>query len=194
MIAVLRDGDREIAGLIERLRHMELLVWSDVVTGLLNRRGLEEQLAREEARARRYGASATVVLLEVADLAATVERHGEASGDTILRAVGAAIRSGARGSDVVARERAGIFAAVLSGADVQGAGIFVSRANSAVRYVSLPGGQIVPVHLVIGLATREEAGSLQAAHELAHERLLVARGNLPRPPAPGVDRDEASTS
>jgi diguanylate cyclase (GGDEF)-like protein len=193
MIAVLRDGDREIAGLLERLRHMELLVWSDVLTGLLNQRGLEEELAREEARSRRYSVPAAVVVLEIIDLALIVDQHGEASKDLILRAAGAAIRSGARGSDVVARYSDEAFAAVLPGADTRGAGIFVSRVATAVPYVRLPDGDIVPVHLATAMATREESGSLQAAYELARQRLLLSRATARGAPASKDDSDGAAS-
>lgn len=175
MLAVLRDSDREVAGLIERVRHLELLVWSDVLTGLLNRRGMEEEIAREEARSRRYGTPVAVILIEVLGLRGIAERYGVPAGDTMLRAVGAAIRTGARGSDIVARYREDAFAAILPGAEIEGAQIFLQRVATAAQFVRLPGGAIVPIQITAGLATREEAGSLQAARELAAERLITNR-------------------
>lgn len=175
MIAVLRENDREMMALVQRVRQLELLVWSDVLTGLLNRRGLEEEMGREEARCRRYGTPAAVVMLDIDGLKAVNERHGLAGGDALLRAVGTALRNGARDSDIVARIGDGQFVAVLPGADLSGARVFVERVRGAARFAQLPDGAIVPINLTTGTATREEAGTLAEALELAGRRLLTEK-------------------
>jgi diguanylate cyclase len=175
MIAVLREGDRDMVALVQRVRQLELLVWSDVLTGLLNRRGLEEEMGREEARARRYGMPAAVAMLDVDGLREVNERHGFAGGDALLRAVGTALRAGARDSDVVARVGDDTFAALLPGADLPGARVFLDRVRGAAQFAQLPDGAIVPVRLSSGVATREEAGALRDALELAGQRLLVEK-------------------
>jgi diguanylate cyclase (GGDEF)-like protein len=175
MIAVLRENDRDMVALVQRVRQLELLVWSDVLTGLLNRRGLEEEMSREEARSRRYGTPVAVALLDIEGLKQVNERHGFTGGDAMLRAVGTALRSGARDSDIVARIGDDQFVAVLPGAELTGAQVYVDRVRGAARYAHLPNGSIVPIQLTAGVATREEAGALPDALELAGRRLLTEK-------------------
>jgi diguanylate cyclase (GGDEF)-like protein len=175
MLGVLRENDREMVALVQRVRQLELLVWSDILTGLLNRRGLEEEIGREEARARRYGTPAAIAVFDVAGIKEINARHGLAGGDAVLRTVGSTLRAGARDSDVVARIADDQFVAVLPGADLEGARVFMERVRGAMRFVQLPDGTIVPIQLTATAATRDEAGALQDALELALRRLLTEK-------------------
>jgi diguanylate cyclase (GGDEF)-like protein len=175
MIAVLRENDRDMVALVQRVRQLEMLVWSDILTGLLNRRGLEEELGREEARARRHGTPTAIAMFDIDGLKEVNARHGFAGGDTMLRAVGSALRAGARDSDVVARLGDDQFAAVLPGADLTGARVFMDRVRSAARFAQLQDGTIIPIHLTSSAATRDEAGALHDALELAGRRLLTEK-------------------
>lgn len=173
ILAVLRETDREMLALAERVRHLEQLAWCDELTGLPNLRGLEDQMRREEARALRYGSPAAVALLDIDGLRIINDRHGYSAGDILLRAVGAALRAGARGSDIVARASSDTFIALLPGAEISGAQAFVERVRVMAQYARLPAGEVLPIILIAGTATREEAGSLKAAIELADQRLLL---------------------
>lgn len=172
VLAVLRDSDREVVRLLERVRRLEMLVWTDTVTGLLNQRGLHEEMNREEHRARRYGTPVALVLIEVLGLRAVSRDHGPAAAETVLRAVGSSLRVVARGSDIAARPRDDTFAALLPGADGDGARAFLTRLRAAATHVRLSDGAIISLELLTGFATQDEAGSLDAALDLAAERLL----------------------
>lgn len=184
MAALLREMHQEMLALVQRIRYLEPLAWTDPLTGLANRRGFEEELHREEARARRYGAPAAVLLLDVRGLKAINDQFGHSIGDMLLRGVGSAIRSSARESDVVARLGGDEFAALLPGADVKGGELFLMRLRATARFVQLPNAGAVPVHLAAGVATRDEAGSLQGALELADQRLIADKHSDPGPPSP----------
>lgn len=180
MLSVLRDSDREVARLLEQVRRLEMLVWTDTVTGLLNQRGLQEEMNREEHRARRYGTPVALVLIEILGLRAVAREHGPAARETVLRSVGSALRIVARGSDIIARPRDDTFAALLPGADGEGARAFLARLLAAASQVRLAGGPVLGLDLLTGYATQDEAGSLDAAFDLAAERLLR------QPPAAGA--------
>jgi diguanylate cyclase (GGDEF)-like protein len=175
LLAVLREADHRILTLEARVRCLEQLVCFDDLTGLPNRRGLDAQLAQEEARAQRYGVPAAVAMIDVSGLQTVNDRHGRAGGDALLRALGKALRAGARGSDVVARYAGDEFVALLPGADLEGARVFVERVRTGVPFARLPSGEVVPILLTAGVATREEAGSLAGALDLAAHRLAEAR-------------------
>lgn len=173
--AALRESSREVLALVQRNRYLEQLAWTDPLTGLHNRRGFDEEMEREEARARRNRSTATVILLDVHGLKSVNDTHGHTMGDALLRGVGAALRVSARGSDVAARFGGDEFAVLLSDAGLEGAHAFVSRVRAAVRSVALGDGVSVSVALAAGVATRDEGGSLAAALELADQRLLLSK-------------------
>lgn len=92
---------------VERLTRVieELLSESrtDRLVELLSRSALEEVVAAELERARRYGRRLAVVLLDVDHLEAINAEHGHAAGDAVLREVAARMRRVLRSSDRVGR-------------------------------------------------------------------------------------------
>jgi diguanylate cyclase (GGDEF)-like protein len=187
LVRVLREHERELSALLERIRRLEPLVWADGLTGLLNRQGLMQALRREEARARRYHLPAAVVVCAVADVDAVRAGHGPAAADALLQAVATALRDGSRGSDVVARIGDAAFAVVLPGADEAGARVYLERLCLNVGSVRLPDGAMAAVRLSAALGTREEAGSLSAALALAEGRLRAPAPEPSRQGAPRID-------
>jgi diguanylate cyclase (GGDEF)-like protein len=86
-----------------RIVDLEAKVDIDPLTELLNRRGFERELKRSVAYVKRYGVSAALVFLDLDGFKPVNDRHGHAAGDTVLKAVAAAIVGEVRASDVVAR-------------------------------------------------------------------------------------------
>jgi diguanylate cyclase (GGDEF)-like protein len=89
----------------------------DALTGLLNRTGLDERLARELARTQSGAAALTVAFIDVDDLKRVNDQHGHAAGDLLLRALARALSAAVRGRDTVARIGGDEFVAVLGGMD-----------------------------------------------------------------------------
>ncbi len=76
---------------------------TDALTTLKNRRIAQERLDEECARAERYGTAFALLLVDLDGLKELNDRSGHRAGDLALRRAAAAIRSGARASDVAAR-------------------------------------------------------------------------------------------
>lgn len=171
--ALLSEMQQMMRELAKRNNELELLATTDPLTGLTNRRGFDEELYREEARSRRERTSAAIVALDVRKLKNVNDHFGHSVGDDLLRAVGVALRTSARKSDVVARLGGDEFAALLPGASRAGGEIFLDRVRGSVRSLLLPSGGVVPVQLSAGVAVREEAESLHEAFQLADGRLLL---------------------
>lgn len=76
---------------------------TDPLTGLLNRRGWERWLAREEDRFRRFGDPAVVVALDLDGLKAVNDGQGHDAGDRYLQRAAATLRAATRHEDPVAR-------------------------------------------------------------------------------------------
>jgi GAF domain-containing protein len=81
---------REVEALSEQVRVLARLARTEPLTGLANRRGWDEQLARELARARRSGEPLSVALLDVDDFKAFNDAHGHQAGDRLLLEAAAA--------------------------------------------------------------------------------------------------------
>jgi len=86
-----------------RIADLEARIDTDPLTGLLNRRGFERELARSVAYVKRYGAGAALVFLDLDGFKPVNDRHGHAAGDAVLQAVARTLQRHVRASDVVAR-------------------------------------------------------------------------------------------
>ncbi|MEA2639912.1 MAG: hypothetical protein QOF51_1306 [Chloroflexota bacterium] len=88
----------------------------DPLTGLFNRRYMEETLVRELRRAQRTGQEVTVLLLDIDHFKHFNDTFGHPAGDELLKGVSAALQSGVRAEDVVCRFGGEEFVIILFGA------------------------------------------------------------------------------
>jgi len=93
-------AEREIQKLQERLRDESI---HDPLTGLHNRRYLEETLDRELVAAKRSQHPLTVIMGDLDHFKAINDSFGHLAGDEVLRAFGDLLKRSARGSDVCCR-------------------------------------------------------------------------------------------
>jgi diguanylate cyclase (GGDEF)-like protein len=88
----------------------------DGLTGLFNRRYLDETLDREFARARRGGQPLGLLMMDVDHFKQFNDRHGHEAGDIVLQALGAILRRHVRAEDIACRYGGEEFCLVLPGA------------------------------------------------------------------------------
>ena len=79
------------------------LAMLDPVTGLYNRRFLEEHLSSELARSNGHDRSLTVAVLHLKDFQQMTGSYGRAAGDLVLKYFGAELKKAIRSSDIAAR-------------------------------------------------------------------------------------------
>jgi len=92
------EGERE-----ELLGKVREMATHDSLTGLSNRRVLEEQLPREMARARRTQSPLCVALIDIDHFKAYNDTHGHLAGDEVLRECARAWDQSLRGEDTIVR-------------------------------------------------------------------------------------------
>lgn len=103
-------AERELRALQERLRDQAV---HDPLTGLYNRRFLEESLNRELIAAERHGYPVGVIMADLDHFKHVNDRYGHVAGDEVLRHVGRVMQHTLRGSDICCRYGGEEFVAVL---------------------------------------------------------------------------------
>jgi len=99
----------------------------DPLTGLYNRRYLEETLADHVEAARRYDRELSLVLFDLDQLKQINDTFGHEAGDARLRAFAECLRSTARKADIVCRLGGDEFAVILPETGYRAAELFVER-------------------------------------------------------------------
>jgi diguanylate cyclase (GGDEF)-like protein/PAS domain S-box-containing protein len=153
VISVIHDTTERILA-EERIRHMAL---HDTLTGLPNRNLLEERLQQALASADRHGDIVGVVYADLDDFKPVNDALGHATGDEVLRMVGARLKSCMRESDTVARVGGDEFVALFS--RLESAEALATVASSIVGCIEAPiqvNGRQVTVTASVGLALYSE--------------------------------------
>ena len=143
------------------------MVRTDSLTGLHNRRGLDERLHSEFARARRSESSLSLLILDVDNFKSRNDTYGHAEGDETLKQLGAVLQKIVRACDLVARYGGEEFVVLLPETGETEAESLAERLLQAVRTHAWSRGSVT---VSIGVATlnpamRDEARLLALADE-----------------------------
>ena len=109
----------------------EKLATTDGLTGLLNRRSLNAQLAARLREAQRYQRPLAFLLLDVDHFKKVNDTHGHPAGDAVLKGVARVAQKQARETDLVARYGGEEMALVLPETDLRGALAIAERVRAA---------------------------------------------------------------
>ena len=136
----------------EDLRQQSL---HDPLTGLYNRRFLQDALDREAARARRSGAPLGVLMLDIDHFKQINDSHGHLAGDMVLRWLGRFLRDGVRGEDMACRYGGEEFILLVPGANLENAALRAEQIRVGVAggsVIEFDGVTIGPVTVSLGVA------------------------------------------
>lgn len=130
------------------------LATTDSLTGLNNRRFLDENLGSVFAQAKRYADPLCLVLVDVDYFKTINDEYGHSSGDAVLKLLGNLIRWSTRDSDISARVGGDEFAFVLPRTSIMQGKVFAESLLEKTRnhVFAIPGERIIKVTLSIGIA------------------------------------------
>lgn len=158
---------RKIGTKFNQLRQDSL---TDPLTGLLNRRGLDEIMQSEP----RYGRAMAVLAVDIDHFKSINDELGHAAGDAVIRGIAALLRSRARASDILGRLGGEEFVVLLPNTDRPQALQAAERIRAAVEsFQAVPDGACT---VSIGVAVYpHEGSSLTDVLERADEALYEAK-------------------
>jgi diguanylate cyclase (GGDEF)-like protein len=130
------------------------MVLTDPLTGCLNRRGFDQALARELARAERAGSEVALLALDLDHFKNVNDTLGHPAGDVVLAETGMLLKQTARGGDVVARTGGEEFTLLLPDTGASGAFQLASRLCDTVReHRYLAAGRSIRITVSVGAVT-----------------------------------------
>ena len=156
----------------------------DPLTGLFNRRFMEESLDRELRRAVRGKLPVALMMVDIDHFKRFNDTFGHQAGDALLRALGNLLKETTRGQDVVCRYGGEEFAFVLAGASLEPARKRAELLREEMKQLNVRhGGQLLgAVTISIGIAAFPDDG------DTAEQLLKAADDALYRAKEEGRDR------
>ncbi|QVQ24708.1 sensor domain-containing diguanylate cyclase [Achromobacter deleyi] len=143
---------------------------TDTLTGLLNRRGLDESLALLQTEA----VSVAVVAIDIDHFKSINDRYGHAAGDQALQALANMMREGSRSGDTLARAGGEEFVMLLPGATMTAAIGIAQRLRKRLAAHEAP----APITISVGVAHYPEHGAtLEAVFQRADQTLYYAKNH-----------------
>ncbi len=119
---------------VESAYHDEIykLSITDNLTGLPNRRALDDELAREFSRARRHGLPTSVLMIDIDEFKSVNDQFGHPAGDAVLANAARAVRGAVREGDLVARYGGEEIAVLMPQIELAGAASVGERVRRSV--------------------------------------------------------------
>jgi diguanylate cyclase (GGDEF)-like protein len=156
----------------DQIQKSEYLAYHDELTGLPNRRLLQDRLEQALARANRKGNKVAVLLLDLDHFKQVNDTFGHRIGDLALQQVVTRLASRMRVSDTLARSGGDEFTVVSDVADAEGAQVLVASLEMAFAVPFKLEGKLIHTGLSIGLALYPDDGNISDELYAAADRAM----------------------
>ncbi len=172
----LRELEQESEDLRQRLRLAHHQALHDPLTGLPNRQAVDERLAQEFARWRRFGEPFSLLLWDVDHFKRINDRFGHPAGDKALKVVAQVLCQGIREVDFVGRYGGEEFLMLLPETGRDGALKLAEKLRQAVKECGFNSrGKPVPITISCGLTQVREGDTPESLVERADQALYEAK-------------------
>jgi diguanylate cyclase (GGDEF)-like protein len=179
----------------QRNEDLDRISRTDALTGLRNRRHVEEYLVKLTSLARRNVEPIAVLVIDIDHFKSVNDTHGHDAGDAVLREVASRMLGSVRLEDMIGRWGGEEFLVVLPNTADQGAAELAERLRQVVADTPcrLADGDAVQVTISVGCAASliDDAGGLvrsadtamYEAKQTGRNRVVMASDDLARPAA-----------
>ena len=172
----------EVSTYETKLKKVEELALRDALTGLANRRNIEERIESRIASGKAF----CLLMLDVNGLKQVNDKYGHLAGDNLLQQFAQELRSSLRSSDVVSRWGGDEFLVLMDG-DAIGANAQIERLHKWVfgEYTIRPGkgsGEVkVTVGAGVGLAPWQPGETMKVVIERADAEMYKNKKEMGKP-------------
>lgn len=171
-----QDAENRIAALEQKLAEMSDQVQKDQLTGSLNRRGLDEMLERESARADRRKTPLCFGMLDIDNFKKINDTFGHTAGDDALIHLVNIIKKTLRSMDIVARYGGEEFAIIMPETSLKDAcETMVRLQRELTKHFFLAGEERVVITFSAGVAERHPSEELQTLIIRADKAMYKAK-------------------
>lgn len=170
----MRANNQQLSESVERSRNLEREANTDALTGLLNRRWLDNSMPRFIARHVHAQKPLSVLILDIDHFKRFNDEHGHAVGDAVLTLVAQTTWKCLRPTDLAARYGGEEMVVILPETPLAGARVAAERVRVAICSSKLPNLER-SITVSIGAACLEEGESAPALLRRADERLYLAK-------------------
>jgi diguanylate cyclase (GGDEF)-like protein len=172
---------REVARLREAAKRLKDLALQDALTGLANRRAIDERLGSEWDRVIRYHRPLAVLIGDLDDLKAVNDKYGHPVGDALLQRAAAVIRSSLRAGDLPGRIGGDEFVVLCPETDQASAALVADKLDKAMREATIETREgTMGLRMSIGWAVASEADSPKELMRRADEALYRVKSQRRR--------------
>jgi diguanylate cyclase (GGDEF)-like protein len=175
----IRETVTQAAPVIGNLRNLavaELRAATDSLTGLPNRRAIQDTIRRMVAQTGRTLSPLAALMCDLDHFKQVNDRHGHGRGDDVLAAAGAALTASIRASDFAGRYGGEEFLILLPDTDTIGALALAEKIRAAIAAIHIPAIE-QPITISIGVAVMPDHALEADTLERAADRALYAAKN-----------------
>ena len=140
----------------EKATLFQLMSITDPLTGLPNRRYLEERLTEEVNRSKRYEQPLSFLMIDIDDFKIYNDLNGHQAGDLALQMTAQGLKGTLRSADVASRYGGEEFSVLLPQTSLQEAGVIAERMRERIEQTEFPYAKSQPLRAVtisIGVST-----------------------------------------
>ena len=166
------------SGNVEAVYHEEIyrMMITDGLTGIANRRKLDEALENEFLRAKRYGRPLSIAILDADHFKKVNDNHGHIVGDFVLKKLATLFQQNIRREELLGRYGGEEFVVVMPEVDSSGAFQLAEKLRKTVETTVFKSAETeLPVTISVGVATLGEENSVKDFLDTADQALYRSK-------------------
>jgi len=172
----IRDYEARVKALQAELDQLSELIKEDPLTGSLNRRGLEQQFAVEQARAERSATPLCLAVLDIDNFKQLNDRLGHGAGDSALQHLARVVRETLRPTDSLARYGGEEFVILLPDTSPEeGEQVMIRVQRELTKRFFLHNNERILITFSAGIASRQAGESQESLIARADEAMYLAK-------------------